>query len=61
MKLKVWLWLPIPFYVSSHSFILDLTKIYFSIHQKTNAIKKMVSGALGTEERDVNGILANTN
>lgn len=61
LKLKEWLWLPIPFHVSSHCFILDLTKVYFSIYQKTNAIKYMTSGVVGTEERDVTGILENTN
>lgn len=59
--MKEGLWLPIPFHVSSHCFILDLTKVYFSIYEKTNAIQKMASGAVGTEERDVTGILENTN
>lgn len=57
LKLKEWLWLPIPFHVSSHCLILDLTKVYFSIYQKTNAIKYMTFGVVGTEDRDVTGIL----
>lgn len=48
---------PLPFQLSSHP---EHTNVNYSIHQETNLIKEMVSGAGRSEEPDVTVIHANT-